>query len=100
MVKNDCFYGIYPIRLIRHGEWGDPEISYKGNVFNYYEIEDLFYEIWSGEPDYLTANLTSENSTMAAFEKWMTKQGKRVKGYLNYLIDVRRENNGRQYQNS
>lgn len=87
MTKNDCFYGIYPIRLVEHGDGNDPEIVYKKHSFNYREIDDLFFEVWKSVPDYLTANLTSENTTQAAFSEWMRKNGKRVKKFLDYRIE-------------
>ena len=87
MTKNDCFYGIYPIRLVGRGGGNDAELVYKKHSFNCWDIENLFFEIWKSEPDYLIANLTTENTTQAEFSVWMKKNGKRVKNYLNYRIE-------------
>lgn len=89
LTKKDCFYGIYPVRFVWHGEYNDPEIIYKKHSFNYWEIEDLFYEIWKGEPEHLTANLTDETTVDKEFSEWMYKNGKWVKDYLNDLIECR-----------
>lgn len=89
MKKEDCFYGIYPIRFVWHGEWADPELIYKKHSFNYYEIEDMFYECWKASPEYRVANLTNQQTIDEEFSKWMKKNGKRVKGYLNFLIDCK-----------
>ena len=87
--KEDCFYGIYPIKFVWHGTNNDPELIYKKHSFNYYEIEDTLYECWRADPDYLIANLTNENTIYEAFSKWMYKSRKRVKEYLNFLIECR-----------
>ena len=88
MTKNDCYYGIYPIMLVWHGDGNDSELIYKKHSFDHRDIENLFKEIWRSEPEYLTANLTTENSTQAAFSAWMKKNGKRLKKYLNYTIEL------------
>ena len=88
MTKNDCFYGIYPIRLVGHGDGNYPDLVYKKHSFNYRDVENLFFEIYRSEPEYLMANLTTENSTHAAFSAWIKKNGKRVKKYLNYRIEL------------
>ena len=86
-MKKQYFYGIYAIYFIYHGDWNDPEIIWRGHTFNYYEIEDTFYEIWKSTPEYLTANLSTEASAADAFATWMKKNGRRVKEYMKYLID-------------
>lgn len=88
MTKNDCFYGIYPIRVVRHDKAKDLELVYKKHSFSCWEIEDLFFEVWRSDPDYLTANLTTDNTTQAAFSTWMIKHGKKVKNVLNYRIEL------------
>ena len=89
LTKNDCFYGIYPIKFVWHGTNRDPELIYKKHSFNYYEIEDVLYECWKADPDYLTANLTDETTIYESFSKWMYKNRKRVKNHLNFLIECR-----------
>jgi len=43
------FYGIQEIDFIYHGEWDDPEVKYKEQFFNYYELEESLYEIFNEE---------------------------------------------------
>ena len=42
--SNSYYRGIRGIHLIWHGEWADPELSYKGKVVNYYAVEDTIWE--------------------------------------------------------
>lgn len=76
MKKSDCYYGIYPLRFVYHGEWADPEIVYKGHTFNYWNVENFLWEICKEEdPD-------------AFFEDWVHTNKKRIKEYLNELIEL------------
>lgn len=91
MTKNDCFYGIYPIRLVCPGDKNGPKLVYKKHSFSAWEIEDLFWDVWKCDPvDRSTANLSTERTIQAAFSAWMQKNGKRVKNYLDYLIEFGR----------
>ena len=81
------FYGIYGIEFIWHGEWADPELVWHKKSFNYYDVENTFWEIWKGSTEYLTANLSTEMSMEDSFAQWMKKNAKRVKEFLQYLMD-------------
>lgn len=76
MKKSDCYFGIYPVRFIWHGAWADPELMYKGHVFNFYDIERRLFE------------MCKEDDPNAIFEDWMYANGKRVKAYLDYRISL------------
>ena len=58
------FYGIEDINFIWHGEWCDPEIEYKGNLINYYTIEDSLYEVFLDE-------LRNETNEGMNFTEWV-----------------------------
>ena len=81
------FYGIYGIEFIWHGSWSDPELIWHKKSFNYYDVENTFYEIWKSTPEYLNANLSSDAAIDTAFSKWMKKNAKRIKEFLQYLND-------------
>ena len=36
-------YGIRGVYFIWHGEWADPEVSYKGMTVNYYDVEGSLF---------------------------------------------------------
>ena len=76
MKKSECWYGIYPVKFIWRGPWNDPLLRYKGRVFNYYDTERLFWEIWV------------EEGKKGTFETWMQENGKRVKEHFDYMIEL------------
>ena len=65
------WYGIEGISFIWNGEWSDPEIEYKGYIFNSYDIEYAFYEDWK------------ESNSDIPFEDYMVMAGESVKEYLD-----------------
>lgn len=83
MKKSDCWYGIYPIKFIWHGAWSDPELKYKGHLFNYWDIENRMYEEW----------LYYYSENYPTFEDWITNNGKWVKAFLDYVIEIREQEN-------
>lgn len=42
------YCGVPGALFVSHGEWADPEILYKGNEINYYDIEDILWD-WYNE---------------------------------------------------
>ena len=42
--KNKLFYGVPDVYLIYIHDWTDPYVEYQGNLYNYYELEDM---LWS-----------------------------------------------------
>lgn len=81
MTKKDCFYGIYPIKFVWNGPWNDPELKFKGHTFNYWDVENRFYEEWC----------MKYKNTNPYFEKWISNNGKMVKEFLNAVIEIRKE---------
>ena len=49
MKKNDFYRGVKNVHYIGHGEWADPEISYKRHLFNYWEIEGSLWDMYKKE---------------------------------------------------
>lgn len=43
------FFGISEIDYIYHGDWCDPEVRYKNELFNYYDLEDTLYDSYLEE---------------------------------------------------
>ena len=37
------YYGIPDVKYIYHNEWSDPELYYKGEYYNIYDVEDTMY---------------------------------------------------------
>lgn len=48
-MNNNYYRGIRGVYMIWYGEWSDPEISYKGKVVNYYDVEDTIWEEYKEE---------------------------------------------------
>jgi len=80
------FYGVPGVRFIDHGEWSDPEVEYKGEVFNYYDLEEglwLYYkEICEEE---------GIEPTSYGFEVWIDHNHDAVYGDLEDMIWNRNE---------
>lgn len=62
-VEADWFYGVPEVEFIWHGEWADPEVEYKGNTYNYYDLEDSLWVDYKEEK--------GENANDDDFEKWV-----------------------------
>lgn len=75
----DCYYGIVPLRFIWHGQWADPQILYKRQFFNMYDIVD-----------YMQSCYEQEGITMD-FDEYMKNNGDMIKGFLNDIIACRKE---------
>lgn len=61
------WYGIPNVRFISHGEWSDPEISYRRKRYNAVVAENAMYDIWRELIEYGDTNLD--------FEAWMRTAG-------------------------
>ena len=71
------WYGIEGITFLYHGEWADPEIEYKGHIFNSWDIENAFYEDWK------------DSGLAISFEGYMVMAGECVKEYLDdYILNL------------
>lgn len=65
------YAGLKDMKIIWHGEWSDPEIKYKGDVVNYYALDDALYQEWVEEK-----NHGREDESL--FDEWLiTKEGQR-----------------------
>ena len=58
-MKNSCYRGIKDIGFIWHGSTADPELSYKGMVVNYHDVEDAIWEEY--KEDRYTKSLEDPN---------------------------------------
>ena len=79
------WYGIKSVELIPHGEWSDPEIYYKGRLYNAVVAEEELYAIWREQIEF--------EETPYDFETWMRKVGgdylkSDVLPYMNYEVVV------------
>lgn len=64
--------GIPKIQFIYHGDWGDPELYYRGKYYNAMEIEYDLYQIYAGEKSPLN------------FSEWLRENQERIKYSLQY----------------
>lgn len=69
--KAPFWYGIPSVEFIYHGEWGDPEIYYRGKFYNAAVAEEEMYEWWKEELNY--------GDTTKDFDTWMADNGDRLK---------------------
>ena len=65
--KAPFWYGIPSVELVWHGEWGDPEIYYRGKYYNAYQAENELYAIWRDQIEY--------GETDLVFDEWMQSVG-------------------------
>jgi hypothetical protein len=54
-IKEDFYRGNKSVQFIGHGEWSDPELEYKGYLFNYWNIEDALWNDFLEETGYSDA---------------------------------------------
>lgn len=54
-------------RIISHGEWCDPEIEYKGYLFNYWDVEKILFDDFN---DDIMSNWIPKNYD---FDKYYTE---------------------------
>lgn len=64
--------GIPKIQIIYHGDWGDPELYYRGKYYNAMEIEYDLYQIYAEEKSPLN------------FSEWLRENQERIKYSLQY----------------
>lgn len=61
-------WGIQEIDFIYHGDWCDPEVRYKDELFNYYDLEEALYDSYLGENPKKTFNEWIVENKEVAFE--------------------------------
>ena len=76
------FYGVPGIKYISHGDWGDPEVEYKGVRFNYYDLEDGLWDEYKEEMEEQGKKATDDG-----FEAWIDANHDRVYEDADYLAD-------------
>ena len=102
-VEADLFYGVPEVEFLWHGEVSDPEVAYKGKVYNYYDLEDDLYDTFKdlmGEkevdddafaqwvkdnPDYTYSALEDLDESCKEGLNKSTDVSKAVKEFLNDL---------------
>ena len=78
----DYWHGIRGARFVYHGDWGDPEIIYKGTSLDYYDVDEAAYDVYKDE--HPRPADVSEDEYVGEYEKWLdTPEGKAtLKGIL------------------
>lgn len=81
------YRGAKNVRLISHGEWADPELEYKGKLFNYWDIEDGmwndFLERTGRTEESVTHNYEVDREVEEEFDKYVQEN---VDEYLEDVI--------------
>lgn len=77
MMKRKYFYGIKDVEFIWHGEWCDPEIIWKNQSFDYYDLENPLYDMYCEEH-------VAENMD---FKEWLNANIDEVYDILQCLSD-------------
>lgn len=81
------YYGIEGIGYIGHGEWADPEIEYKGELFNEHIITDPMY-------DRFYADFPEKDGDYDAFEHYVYDHRNEVYELLEHeLFKIRSDEN-------
>jgi len=75
------YLGIKGVKFIYHGDWADPEIMYKGYLFNYYDVEDPLWEDFQDR--------TNGQGTADEFEQWLKDNPYYVTDWLEELIALK-----------
>ena len=62
------------IEFVWHGAWNDPELIYKGESFNYWEVEDALWEDFLEETGHKD-NESNDPKVEAEFDKYVQENG-------------------------
>lgn len=73
------FFGILEIDFIYHGDWCNPEVRYKDELFNYYDLEETLYDLYLGE------------NTEKSFEEWVVENKEIAFGVLDDISNNSKE---------
>ena len=65
-IGDDNFYGVPGIKYISRGEWGDPEVEYKGIRFDYYDLEGPLWDEYKSEMEE-----EGKKADMSEFDGWV-----------------------------
>ena len=80
--------GIEGVEFIYHNTWADPEIKYKGHLFDCIDVEDYFWEDFIEEMKEQGIEETMKNETTFEnhFPDWLKNHSNDVKYYLDNLL--------------
>lgn len=78
MNETKYFYGIKGIEFYFINSQSDPYLVYNGHYFNYYDIENAFWNDFKDE---------NPNGTENEFYKFMTRNADNVRAYLDECIE-------------
>ena len=82
MENKKLWYGVPGIKMIYHGDWADPELKYKGKLFNYYGIKNSLWEFYKEDLEEKLFELINEENIDDGFERWITNNHETVYEYL------------------
>lgn len=84
------FRGLPEIEFIWHGAYSDPELIYKGESFNYWDVEDALYDMCKDDLEYEGEDI-NKASDDKFFDKWLLDNEDRVYGMLDDWISAKNE---------
>lgn len=77
------YFGVEGLEYIPHGEWADPDLVYKGRVFNYWDVFDrLFDEFLEENPEY------TDSQAEELFDKYLRENPLKIEELLLDLVEV------------
>lgn len=81
------WYGIFDeIEMIYNGEYSDPELKYKGKKFCYWDIEDMFFDMFCEEENIVEDKDSDE--TTERFTKWLKENKGDVYAHMDELVAI------------
>ena len=76
------FYGVPGVEFIWHGNTADPEVEYKGDRFNYFDLEEFLWDAFKEVVDITGMN---DNESEDAFREWVAENNDLVYSELEML---------------
>lgn len=92
-VEPDLAFGCPDVEFFWNGPVSDPEIGYKGNVYNYYDVEEYLWssfkdDVDSGNYKVSKKQRKDEYAMLDAFDKWCEEHRDYVYGALEDLDPI------------
>lgn len=76
------YFGVEGLEYIPHGEWADPDLVYKGRVFNYWDVFDrLFDEFLEENPEY------TDSQAEEMFDQYLRENPSEIESVLYDLMN-------------
>lgn len=74
--ENNSWFGVEGAKYISRGSWSDPQVSYKGYLYNYWDISDFVYECMVEDYRESGKELPAENTPEyeELFNEYMEKE--------------------------